>query len=266
MLSWGQKDYRQFLEYKKDISAIEFSHLAKEFHFSLKAFKENRVDFKAIKNRFLGLSTEPPERYLIGSGSSNLTLINLLAYLEKKFGHELKQALLNHLQISNYIYENPHKKINHLVFEELYSYLRLQVMKDSQFFDMGAYNFQKVLQDNYFGDDLSEYRDLTKFLDYFLSDYLKVIEHNSFYKIKKHEFEKVIIEVIDNPELLELFKRKHLGSYDRCITRAGFIGPLLRAHDLPDAKIRHISCVHRGDEACLYEVDLNKALFFYKNF
>lgn len=266
VLSWGQKDYRQFLEYKKDISAIEFSHLAKEFHFSLKAFKENRVDFNAIKNRFLGLSLEPPERFLIGKASRNFTLINLCTYLEKNFGSQFKQGLLNHLQLANHIYEKPLEKLNTVAYEEMYSFFRGHQMSSHHYKQMGSFLLKKIFFENQFGDSFKGLKGPREVYEYLLEDYLKKIEQNTFFKIVKMEPHSVLIQGMDNPEILELFKTNRLGSYERCLNRVGVLSAFLRTINLPDANVRHISCVHKGDEVCLFEVDLTKALFFHENF
>ena len=266
VLNWSLKDHRHFLDYKKDLNALEFSNLSQEFHFSLKAFKENRVDFNAIKNRFFGISSGPQEKYLKGRGSRNFSLVNLIETIEPKFGPELKQGVLNHLQMSDYIYENPLEKINFIAFEEMYSFLRSHGIKDQFLVDMGGDHFHKVFSENQFGDAFNGFNEPIPYIDYLLREYFSKIDQNSSYKIVKREFGKLIIEASDNEEFLDFFKMGHIGSYDRCLARLGFFPALCKFLEVPVDRVKHITCVHKGAKACLYEVDLTKPLFFLKHF
>jgi predicted hydrocarbon binding protein len=90
-------------------------------------------------------------------------------------------------------------------------------------------------------------------------DLLQFYENNHHYFILSLDDEGCLVEVCSNPDVAEALSLYHLGSSDLCQTRAGVMASAPGYIGLPSAEVTEVTCVHRGDVSCRFEINVGFA-------
>jgi hypothetical protein len=162
---------------------------------------------------------------------------------------------MRHLQVTESVFSNPDELINLRFNTDLCDYLCKNYGGSALFQQMGAYSiisnmnapFAQALALNTSVKDLHAH-----FIEGVLANHW---EQNCRYRILKMTNTSLIAESIPNPDVAVALKTRHPGSALVCQTKVGIVSSVPGYLDLPFSHAEEISCVHRGDERCIYEVN-----------
>lgn len=237
------------------ITAIHY--VAEYLNLSVEAIAKGALDFMALAEHYEGNLEYIPERYLKGAFSKRLTALNFLDYLETYFGWELREKILQKLQTTEFAIRRASEPINIKFITDIGDYLRNYSFDDKDIFRIGMHTLV-TNQDNPFARNLAASTTPIEIFERYDAE-VAFVEKNGRYPIIKRDGETFILEFRPNPGVLDALEVDKFGSPLLCSYKAGLMAALPGYLNLPYADVREIACVHRGDQACRYEVNVEFA-------
>jgi hypothetical protein len=253
-LSFTKADYEKFLVGKKDLNIHQLGSLAEHFNFSIKAFNENRVDFRAIKEHHRGNLYVLPHRYNIGpSTTSNFLVIKTLELIEKLYGEGLKQQALNYLQITNYLYDNPDGTVSILALMDLLKYLSSYGLSNQEIRNLGSFIFQGLFQSP-ISAHFKNYINPKELFPYFFEEFIELhlCAHHNF-TVEKFTSKMFSVNCKAMPKLGETLNYIKVEGPLNCYHMMGAFKVLFEYKNYNNVVVKHPRCIHQGDDICTFE-------------
>jgi hypothetical protein len=264
VLGISEKDYQQVRLGRRAISIAALESMATFLNVSLESFGKNDIDTRALVARFRGDETYLREKYAVGAMSSRWSSINVMDYVDSYFGWELRARALKHLQVSEGVFARPDEKINLRFLVDLLAYLQRSGASESHLFAMGANSVVTYLNAP-LGKELQKSRGVHEALEAMNANIGKYLEKNFQYALDHLGEDTCVFAAKPNPDLCDALKQRHPGSPGLCLTKAGVLAAIPAYLGLPFAEVVETTCIHRGDDACRFEADLERVLFAYKH-
>lgn len=252
------KEYLTFITGKKDISAYAFCDLAEKFEFSIDAFYDNRIDFEAIKQHHLGNDHYLPEGYLVGAFSKKQLIITILDFVEKYYGWQFKDNILNYFQLRGSIYNSPNDAINVYLFEQMLDYLVRRGLSQQDIIRIGHHSINTTVKSK-LAQSLRDCRSQKELYELYLTELIELVELNNRYEVTKLDDDFCEITVHEIKDNLDIFKVKHIGGPRRCDYRVGALSSATRYMNLACSEVIETKCCHRGDDKCVYHINFGNS-------
>jgi hypothetical protein len=241
-----------------NVSSVErFSGIT---HVTLEELFSEEIDLESVRDRFTRAQNTIPERYAKAAFSKRRTCINVLAYLEFRYGFKFKREILNKFQISESLFLNPDETINIRFLSDLCKELKRLGVDDQALFSMGT--FSAVT--NYHGPVGQVARSEKSTRDAYeriFTQYMHLFDRNSHYKLISLKDNVARVKVTFTEELKEGLRAKQLANSAFCMVRAGVGCSFPMYFGLPVARLTKDKCIHQGDEYCLHDFDFSEAIF-----
>ncbi|MEO5971482.1 MAG: hypothetical protein ABIQ95_16280 [Bdellovibrionia bacterium] len=255
ILELNQRDYDQVLSGERAVSSSLISRLAEQLDLCPNNILSGKIDFKALSAHFSGNPTLLPERYAFAALSRRRTSIHLLNTIELNYGWRTRERIIRQLQVNESILSSPDAPISMRFPLDLFEIIQTLDRRKNVIFEMG----RGYVSTNYYSKLGELYRGLSspkklyeRTFPYLASIYY---ETNTIYRLMKLSDSHCVIEATPNPQLIEAFKTKFIGSLGACQQKLGAFASLPLYHSLPLAKIHETACIHKGDPSCLFHVD-----------
>jgi transcriptional regulator with XRE-family HTH domain len=221
-------------------------------------FSEN-IDLESVRDRFTRAQNYIPERYAMAAFSRRRTCVNVLAYLEFRYGFKFKREILQKFRISESVFLNPDEFINIQFLSDLCEELKNRGVDDQALFSMGT--FSAVT--NYHGPVGHIARSESNTRDAYeriFTQHMHLFDRNSDYKLVSLKDNVARVKVKFTEELKEGLKSDHLANSAFCMVRAGVGCSFPMYFGLPVARLTKDKCIHQGDEYCLHDFDFSEAV------
>ncbi len=259
-LGMTPQGYGQLRTNPKAVSIDTVLRLSERLDVSFEALITGHIDYSLIAAQQGGQPTALPERYATAAFSKRRTSIHLLEYLSKRYSPELKQHILRHFQLNEAVFSDPDAEISVRFLIDLCAYLRNLGFSEDELLAMGAYSVV-TNRNTALAEKLASAASPLELHELFTTDVVsKYYERNFEYRILQGSAHTCIIEVRPRQELVQALGTHKPGNPSLCLLRAGSLATLTGYLHLPFSSIREISCTHRGDSACRYELDFTKAV------
>ncbi|TDJ03774.1 MAG: hypothetical protein E2O68_09455 [Deltaproteobacteria bacterium] len=254
ILDWDERKMNDFQLGKLELDAIGLSKLAAHFNFSLKAFEEDRVDFKTINDHRNGKEDALPERYTKGPLTMGNVIINdTLEQVGKFFGAHLKECALNDLQIGDYTSKYPDKYLSIQTLSDLYDFLASYGLNETDIEYLGASCCRAVLNKPEM-KELSNIPCDQEFFKAFFNFVSKYVASHFIFNIVENSSHQFILDLTHNQEVEKHFAPERIGSHLTCCNMlGGFKNTFVHRGIHPIAS--HPKCIHRGDAVCRFNFD-----------
>ena len=250
----------------KSIPLLAFAKLAERLNLNLEDLYHGRVDYPSLGVRF---RTEPqhlPEKYSAGAGSRFATVINILDYVEEKYGWHKRIETLRHFQMSEDFLSAPERPVNFRFMTHLLTYLDAHVMPETEFFRIGQ-NTLKILDKSNLlkpsGNPSSVPSSIPSSIkdayEFFFKDTIRFIDCNYIYTLEKLTRSSCVVSLKPNPAVSEPMEWKAPGSFGTCIYRAGSLSIVPRYLGKSAAHVLKTKCVHQGETSCEYHLTFSDA-------
>lgn len=252
-LEINPRQLERFRLEQRQIPLSAFMRLSERLNLNLEDLYHGRINYAALDVRFHKNELYIPEGYTVGAGSRFWTVINILNYIESKYGWHLRLQALRHFQLSERFLISPDRKINFRFMTDLLTYLSTQVMPGGNFFHTGQ-NIAGTFKKPELLKDLWEQRHFKNLYEVFFKKTIGFIDRNYFYKINYLRDTECEIRMVVNQDISESMKWKNPGSFNTCTYRAGVLSSVPHYLGLASATVHKTSCIHRGDTICSYHI------------
>jgi plasmid maintenance system antidote protein VapI len=257
-------EYSDIKKNRKDVSIVTLARIADYFHLTLENIMNNQIDYQMVAARHSGNVEILPERYQIGAGSRRRSSLNLLNATEEFLGWRARAMAMRHLHVTEAAFANPDEMINLRFNTDLCNYLDKNYGGSHLFYQLGAYSVIHNMNTP-ISAALAKARNVKELFLQFTQEIIPMHwERNFSYKILEFSDSGFRGEGIPNPEIAESLKVRNPGSAAVCQTKVGIVASVPGYLGLPFAHAEEVSCVHRGDEKCVYEVDFELATRNFK--
>ncbi len=254
-------DLNHILSGKKPLEVEKFARFSRYIGFSLSRFEDGEVDFRALREHWLGNAKHIPNAYTVGARSRNTMLINVFNYVKKVYEQTLAEGLLRHLQIDESILLYPDEKSNFHLFRDAISFLKMQGLNDWDVYKIGLNTIQ-TNNGTHFAKKMKSFKTPKSMYENYLGCLIEDVERNNRYQIVKITDKICEVESLEREEMLDIFKVSHIGHRERCIYRVGGLAGATMYLGLPQAQVEEVSCVHSGDPVCKFRINFENPNFF----
>ncbi len=253
---------RAYSDVKAGRAQVSIAHLnavAQDFDLSLESFMSGDIDFQAVAAKSSGEVGFIPERYRNAAFSFRRSSVNALNYIEEFFGWKVRAQALRRLQVDESVFANPEEKISVRFVSDLCEFLYSRNVTPNDFFSMGAYSVV-TYQNSPISARLSRSRDVRELFENMIVECLpRFVERNYIYSLSRLGPTSCEIKAELNPELVDALNGQKAGNTHFCQNKLGHTAAIPAYLGLPFATVMETTCVHRGDDACRFEVDFEQA-------
>jgi hypothetical protein len=239
---------------KKDLSIKSAMSLSKQLNIGFEALITNQIDYKALVQHQAGNVCFIPKRYQCSALSRRRTVVNLLNYIEQKFGWEKKISLLRRFQMNESMFLAPNESINLCFSVDLAGEIFKYQKQESTLIEMGIHA-ANTHRHSPIGTSLSHARAVHEAFEMMFGGLLsEYVEKNFAWKLTKIHQYGCELEGRPNPDLKKDIPESYIQSQAGCLIRKGFIMSIPCYLNMPFATARKLSCVSQGDPSCRFEV------------
>lgn len=237
--------------------------LADALELSLEAVVYGKFDAIALARKFSGRRLALPERYARAAHSRRRTSVHLLRYCDHYLGPAATDHLLRGLQMNRLYFEAPDEFISiRFLIDACDALLKLGVTRE-QLVHVGLQS-SRVNRHTPAAHVLSESRSVAEAYDIQINHLMEMYDRKCVYRTTRLSDDRCVIESRERSNVREEIGGLRVGSAATCMTRAGVASAIATFRGLPPAKVIETHCVHRGDDACLFEVDLREGSWLEK--
>jgi hypothetical protein len=221
-----------------------------------------RIDRKRLRaSASLARSQHLPSRYTTGAFSRRRTSLHLLKFSDAHFGTRATYSLLKKLEVRREIFDSPDEFINLQFLVDACEHLKSIGLPEEQFFKIGTHS-AAVNKNSPLAHQLRKEKSVKDAFDLQVNHLVDFYDLNYQYWIEKLTATTCIFACVARPGIQEAMKTLLPGSKLTCLTRIGVSSAITALLDLPFAPVQKVSCLHQGDSACRYFVDLEPAQRF----
>ena len=269
-------EYEKIRDGVKELPATTLAHVADGFHLNISSLVSGKIDYRAVSEQFRGNSSYVPERYMVGAFSKRLTVRNILNYLQETSGWRFADDVRRHIQIHPAALHDVDMPININAMLDIYRYLRTERnFKDRSFRAIGEHSAVTMLRRLQVENEtpfaqtvqriLSQAKTMDQFWEIIVLELPTLFEKNCTYRILKLSKSKCLLVSVASAEAVEALKVKRVGSLEGCLVRAGICSTFPSYLGLRPSTVIETRCVHRGDSACIFEIDYSNTLDYVSN-
>lgn len=259
VLDVSEDEYNRILQGRGKLSAHSALKLSARANVSFEKLLQGDIDLKVLTQIGQGNLQAMPDRYTKMAKSRKRTSINILEFLERFHGRAARDRVLRNFQVSEGVFESPDEWINVLFLSDMCEYLGRSGYSPEQLYCMGSYsvvtNFDSELGRQYrrlAANAQDVYRRFEEAL-------IRFYDENFWYRLVKSTPHFCLIEAEPNSDVEDELKLRKIGNPAYCVTKAGAFASFTGYLGLPFAKVKEISCIHRGDRACRYLINYEHA-------
>jgi hypothetical protein len=246
------RDFQRFKAGYAEISERSLENLSRHFDLDIEDVRKGKIDFSAVAMKLEGDRTSLPERYQKAAFGRRRSSITSVQYLEDKISWRLKSDVIQKFGIPESQLKDPFSKISVLFMMDLCNFLGRRGFQSKDFLAMGSYNFETSV-DSLIGLHFSQLRSTAEIFESFFSDFISMFESNCTYKLSKLTSRSAKLEIWSNSDVAAELNIRHIGNAHLCSFKAGHASSLPRYLGLPNAEVREVACVHKGDPCCRFE-------------
>ncbi len=259
-----EKSYTENSTLRKAPPLEALFNILEVFSLSFDSVIEGKINYKALSEHYHGNKSYIPERYTTAAFSKKRTSIHMLDFLENVFSWKTRLKVLRHFQIPESCFYCPDEMINIFFLSDLCEYLKVENFSEQTLFLMGQHSVISNLNSE-FGKFLSTFGSPQDLHERIFTDLInQYYDKNHLYNLMDLKKNSCTIEALCNPKVTDLLKVRNLGNHDVCIARAGGFSSLTGYLGLPYSKVNEMTCVHKGDPSCKFEIDYSDAATRYQ--
>ncbi len=261
LLKMTWKDYFLFRAGQKELSESQISQLGNFFRFEGEEFIENGLDYQGVvenlasTNRF---GNPLPEKYTKAAHARCRTPSTSFDFLERKFGWRLKYDVLERFGLREEQFLNPFAPISTKLMADMTNYLSSRHFKGADFFAMGAYSYDGN-QMSLIASTLSSMSSEAELYSYTFHQLVHLYEANCTYQFNLLDENSGLLTIRSIPEIAAEMGVKYVGSVGTCAVKAGIFSTLGCYIGKPPSNITHVTCEHKGGDACRFHIDFSSA-------
>jgi hypothetical protein len=235
-------------------SALSIEVLGARLNLSFEAILRDEIDYPAAWAYFSGVSEHLPERYRVAAHSRRRPVMHILHYLSERYGEAIIPRVLRNFQIHPRLVRDLDGRVNVLLITDLCRHLADQGFTESEFFEAGCRSIA-VNRGGRIEQVLRAERTLRAVYERLVLDLTPLFDENHHYRMKSLSDSRALVEIHQKPEVAEALRLRVFGHPQACVARRAIGATAPYYLGLPNARSRELQCVHRGDKACLYEMD-----------
>jgi hypothetical protein len=200
-----------FVKYKTKKIPVPINcsiNLCDRLGITLEKLLSGKVDFMRLRESFYGMSNSLPVRYDFGKFSKVRTVMNILDYIERYHGQEVKAHLLKCLQVSSEFLANPENNMNIFVMKDICNFLEKKMGYDhSDFVSLGYWSYF-THKDSNLGQKLASHRGYEELFDATCNEYCKEFDDNFNYDLIRTTDNSVTLRISETQMATELIGAK----------------------------------------------------------
>lgn len=258
ILSMSQKEYFKTYLQRKELSIESLKSICHATNVSMDKLMLGNIDYSAAVFYFRGDKEYIPELYTVAAFSRKKTLDNSITYFGDAFGWRSTEIALRHLQIPRTALLKKDMPVNINLMVDLLRFYRTSYCSDSHLYRMGA-SFLFSNRGTALDKALQKNKKPKEVYEHVAIELMPFFEKNCVYTIEKISDTNCIVKSEGAAEVKELLKSKRIGAQEVCISRTGLMSSLPGFINLPNAQVTEMSCVHRGDSLCRFNINYEKA-------
>lgn len=256
-LGLSTRQYSSIVERKRSLPIDKFCTLVESFDLDIDAVFNGPIDLNALLEHQKGNLSYIPEKYLIGAASKKRNILNVFRAIETFHSHRVSlRDLFRYFQVHKEGFKNPDESINLSFCQDVFEYLRVKGLQDSDYVQFGVYsslcNKKTLLAKN-----LRSKRDLSSLYESLMTEYIHLIEKNCDYQIKTLAHNRIVIQSKSKQNLASALSTFEVGGPEVCLQRIGVLKSVPVFKDRTMSKVIETKCVHQGHSCCQFEVDFN---------
>lgn len=258
-LTWW--DYLLVQSGKKKLPENSLMRLSDHFSTDPLEFLKGDFDYHDLQIRYESKKWVLPEGYSFANYGRRRTTITTFEYIEKYHGWRLRYEILKHLNLSEAVLTDPFAPISMKIITDVLSYLAQRHFTSQDFFAMGMHSYvgnTETILGNYYGDLESS----QQIIEHMWGDCLNFYEKNCRYRFLKLTESGAVLEVRSDPDVAAEMNTTHLGSEHICSLKAGMMASAPLYIGEAPAKVVERCCVHKGAEACVFEITFAKGVSY----
>lgn len=237
-LGLTQEEYLARKNSRADMPASGTLILAEELGIGVENLIYGRVDLAALAQHYRGQKTYLPERYLRSAQTKKRVALNLLNYIENKFGWARRADLLKDLQIHEAALANPDEGISLNFSVDTFNWLFRYDRKPSQLEELGENLWFNNRNEN-LTKELSASRSVFELLEHLFAGPLeKYLEKNFSWRIWKMNTSRIVVRGFPNADVETAIGTEAIQDYPTSLVRKGMFASLPRYLGLPAAPVR----------------------------
>jgi hypothetical protein len=257
--------YRTAIDSGVGLTETHVENLADALDLDPEAILNATLDFQALEAHRKGNVDYIPTRYSQVAFSKRRTSNYILEFVEREYGWRKKLEILRKLQVTESALQNTEGWINIRFLQDVCHSIVDLTGNPNILQHVGEYSYVA----NRFSPIGKIYRSLSGPKELFEATFPelagKYYDKNTHYRLLKLTDTDSILEATANPEVAEGLKTKRVGSPGVCAQKIGVLASFMGYLNLPFAKVEHPSCIHRGDQRCLFSVDFSDAAYASKS-
>lgn len=254
LMSVSQQEYHSFQNDFSKAPPWAMHSLAVRLGITMENILTGHIDYEALGQHFRGNLTYLPKKYQVYKESRFRTISNLLENIEPNY----KSIILNKLQLNEAHMEAPNDKVCGLALIDTQREMRRLGLSLSSIESFGYLSAMKY-KDLLFYDDPTKDISPRKLYETVINKINDELERNMNYIIDKESHQSIQLKVTTREELQDNLHIKHFGSIEHCANIQGWMAGILKFKKQNQGSVKKLSCVHQGDEHCLFEVDYSHA-------
>lgn len=250
-------EFKKFKQAKKDPPVRSLISLCDEMNLGFEQVVTGAIDWVALEKQFLGDAEALPEKYSYQPRSRMNTVQNLFSFVEEKSGTYFKDMLLKRFQLTNSALADPNRWINISLHIDITNDLLNCGLSENILQEIGK-NAAKFNRNSAMGESLAKVKTVSDVYVQFLEELVnRHVEKNYSWRILKLTEDRCWVEGKPLDDLYDIYDKKYVNNYHGCLVRQGFLEslPLYKGHSC--CHVTKHSCIAKGDESCVFEVDLS---------
>ncbi|MEX0799430.1 MAG: hypothetical protein WD025_08290 [Bacteriovoracaceae bacterium] len=255
-LQMSKLDYLRFKSGAKPLPEDKLAAVAGLAGVSEEAILSNQINFRALRP-LRASNIEVPPRYQKAAYGRWRSSSFSLDFIEAKYGWKARLGCMRNFGLEESLVNNPFGRVSMQFITDLCDYLHRCQYSDKDIYDMGSYT-HIANRSTLIGQAYSQAESPKKVYEMFLNS-VELYEKNCLYEFVRVTDSDCAIKARSIKDVAEEMGAPHLGSARVCKWKEGFFASLVSYLDLPWPEVRETSCVHRGDEFCLFEIDYGYA-------
>ncbi|MBD65840.1 MAG: hypothetical protein CME62_11580 [Halobacteriovoraceae bacterium] len=214
-------------------------------------FQRDQLDLGQLRNKFYGLIYTLPAKYDYGKLSKSRTIINCLDFIEKKYGLEFKQSILNMLQIDPRFFDSPLRTMNINVITDLCNILSEVGLDYEELKKLGRHSYE-ANKETEFGQLLSQYNNVPELLEVLCGHLSLHFDRNFEYDLINCSEHQATIHCYVTEEVKDLMKVNKVGNENICATKLGVFESFPKYLGLDFAEAKKTKSLYQGDSVNEY--------------
>jgi hypothetical protein len=237
---------------------LRLSFSVSSMDFSYERFFVVPLNYIDLAIRASGQGQGLPERYTSSAFSRMRTSLDVLKFVEQRFGWESVVRTLRQFGMPIDALKNGDSFISLRFLTELCDHLETRGMTYDDFVSMGQYSLSVNQGEDRFRA-LRDCRSARELYDLQVNHLMGSFDLNYSYSTSRLSSNYCLIEMAENREIANELGAAHLGSKTTCATKVGRAAAIAGFGGFSHSRVVETHCVHRGDPVCRLHVEFAPA-------